>query len=266
MSVRYLFALVAGFAFLTNPAFADDPVPAKKKPDPTAELLEKLAGPATLQKGDAIPLREFALYIQAKYAVSIVINVKAFKANAEADAEEFRLRVPDRKGLPLGVVLRQVLDQADATFLVRRAHIEIVPIAFAAQETKNATDETPNAQLKEPLVSVVFKEKAFNEAVAELAEENDLTVIVAPQSGDARMGFVTARMLNMPADKALELLAVQCDLRVIRKGNAYLITSRDHANEMFGERLEKEKQEIEVEKLREAPAKPPEPPKPEPKP
>ena len=113
-------------------------------------------------------------------------------------------------------------------------------------------------------MSAVFKEKPLNEAVAKIAEMYDLTVVVSPQAGDAKTGFVTARLLNVPADKALELLALQCDLRVVRRGNAFLITSKDQANELFNEKLDKERQKIEMQKLREAPAKPPEKP-PEPK-
>jgi len=265
MSVRSLFALTLGFAFVASPAFAADPV--AKKPDPTVALLERLGKPTDIEQPIEMPLVEFAEYLTQKFGVTALINEKAFKTFGVTDPKETRIKVAARKGLPLNVVLRHALDEIDATFLVRRAHIEIVPTAFAARETKNHVgEEMGEGRLKEPLVSVIFKEKAFNEAIAELAEENDLTVIVAPQSGDARMGFVTARLLNIPADVALELLALQCDLRVIRKGNAFLITSRDHANELFGERLEKEKQQIEVEKLREAPAIAPEPPKPEPKP
>lgn len=259
MSSQYLFALAVGLAFVA-PAHADPEVP--KKSDPTADLLAKLGKPVDLDKFDQLPLGEFAPYIQNKYGIPVTINEKAFKVVGAAEPNEARLKIPAVKGLPLGVLVRQALDSIDATFLVRRAHIEIVPIAFAVQETKNAgADEGGPARLKEPLVSMIFKEKAFNEAVAELAEEYDLTVVVAPQSGDARTGFVTARLLNVPADKALELLAIQCDLRVVRKGNAFLISNRDHVNEMFGERLEKERQKIEVEKLRQAPAAP-EPPKP----
>ena len=69
----------------------------------------------------------------------------------------------------------------------------------------------------------------------------------------------------MPADKAIDLLALQCDLRVVRRGTAFMLTSKDHANELFGEKLDKERQLIEVEQLRKGPAKPPEK-APEPKP
>ena len=112
-------------------------------------------------------------------------------------------------------------------------------------------------------MSAVIKEKPLNEAVALLAERYDLTVVVSPQAGDAKTGFVTARILNVPAADALELLAVQSDLRVVRKGTAFLITSRDHANELFGEKMEKERQKIELDKFR---AAPPPRPQPEPKP
>ena len=114
-------------------------------------------------------------------------------------------------------------------------------------------------------MSAFFKEKPLNEAVAKIAEMYDLTVIVSPQSGDARTGFVTARLLNVPADKALELLAaLQCDLRASCSAAeaAFLITSRDHANELFDENMGRERQKIELQKLREAPAKPPAPPAP----
>jgi hypothetical protein len=162
-------------------------------------------------------------------------------------------------------MLPHILGQVDAAFLVRRDHIEFLPIAAAGKETKNLADDEDEAspRLAQPLVSMIFKEKPLNEAIAELADEYNLTVIVAPQSGDARTGFVTARLLNTPADRALELLAVQCDLRVAAKGNAFLITTRDHSNDLFNEVMERERSKIELEKLRAAPPMAPQPPQPQ---
>lgn len=261
MSARFPSALVVG-AVLAFPAFADPP----KKPDPTAELLAKLAKPVDLDKIDDASLGDFAEYLEQKFGVAAVVNEKAFKEISDGEGKELRVKVGNRKGLPLGTNLRQILDRHDAAYLVRRGHIEIVPVAFAVRETKNnGAGEGEVMRPREPLVSVIVREKALNDALAELAEEYDLNVVVAPQSGDARTGFVTARLLNVPADKAIELLAIQADLRVVRKGTAYLVTSRDHAGEMFGERLEKERQRIEVEKLREAPPAQPPAPAPEPK-
>ena len=80
-----------------------------------------------------------------------------------------------------------------------------------------------------------------------------MTIVVAPQAGDNKIGFVNARMLNVPADKAIELLALQADLRVIKKGNSFFVTGKDHANELFNEALEKQKQKLEVERQRNGP-------------
>ena len=133
--------------------------------------------------------------------------------------------------------------------------IEIVPPAHVAQVAKAAVYHTEDGrkELREPLVSAVIKEKPLNEAVALIAERYDLTVIVAQQAGDARTGFVTARLLNVPASRALELLAVQSDLRVVHRGAEFLITSREHADALFSERIEKERARIELEKFRQAP-------------
>jgi hypothetical protein len=149
------------------------------------------------------------------------------------------------------------LESLGATYLVRNGYIEIVPVSFAAAVTKSPPAEQTPPRLAEPLVSVILKEKPLNEALAKVAEMYDLTVVVAPQAGDARTGFVNGRLLNVPAQKALELLAVQCDLRVVRRGGAFLVTSRDHANELFEENLERQKKQIELKWFRaEGPARP----------
>ncbi len=269
MSVRFLMALAAGLA-LASTATAQNP-PAAKKADPTAEMLSNLRAPIQRDVLKEMSLNELAQFVSRNLEVTVLVNAQAFRTVGQDNPGEMTLKPIQIRGTPLNTILNHALAAHDATFLVRKGHIEIVPVVFAAKETKNLAD--PNGDmggggLKEPLVSVIFKEKPLNEAVAELAEEFDLNVVVSPQSADAKTGFVNARLLNVPADKALELLAVQCDLRVIRKGNAFLITSRDHANEMFAEKLERERAKIELEKFRLSPPPKPEPvpePKPEPK-
>ena len=261
---------VCGLAFSSVAAFADDPKPAKKA-DVTEQILSVLDGTEVQLKDGAnineIPLFELLQDFSKRYQLTFVINENSFNAGGQQNIKEEKptISATALRGLTLHQFLLVVLDSVGATYLVKGATIEIVPISHAAKVTKSATSEGEDGKvrLNEPLVSVIFKEKPLNEAVAKIAEMYDLTVVVAPQAGDAKTGFVTARVLNLPADKALELLALQNDLRVVRRGTAYLITSRDHANELFGEKLDKERQKIEVEKLRTAPAKPPGPPQPE---
>ncbi|MFO0822909.1 MAG: hypothetical protein U0792_07285 [Gemmataceae bacterium] len=270
--MRFLFALGVGCA-LCAPAFAADPAPvpadAKRNPILTAEEVLAILHEqdVTFEEGNLndVPLFELMQKLTKRYKPAIVFNVEAFRASGVNDIIERKpnLAATQLKGLSLHRFLTVMLESMNATYLVKNGLIEIVPISYAAKVTKNKLLEAGEGsdKLAEPLVSLVVKEKPLNETVALIAERYDLTVVVSPQAGDARMGFVTTRLLNMPADKALELVALQADLRVVRKGNAYLITSRDHANDLLNEGLEKERQKIEVEKLRAEVGKP-QPPKP----
>jgi hypothetical protein len=261
MSVQFLFALAVGLA-LAAPAPAQDP---PKKADPTEALLERLFAEVQLDPNtniNDIPLYELLQSLSKRYAVTFVISEEAFKATGVQDIKEKRpnLAATQLRGLPMHHFLATTLDSVGATYLIKGGAIEIVPPVHAAKVTKAATTQTEDGRtaLVEPLVSAVFKEKPLNGAVALLAERYDLTVVVSPQAGDGRVALVTARLLNVPADKALDLLAVQNDLRVVRKGNTFLITSRDHANELFSEQLKQQRAKIELEKFRAAP-----PPKPQ---
>jgi hypothetical protein len=239
---------------------------AQEKKDATAELLARLRKPLDLNSanpklpkgaeipGNELPLQEFADYLTERQGVPVVLNTAAFLSGAGDDPMELKVTMSKVKSLPLGVSLRQALAVLNATYLVRKGHIEIVPISFAAKEAKLSEYEGDEPdRLSQPLVSAIYKEKPANEALADLAEEYDLTIVVAPQAGDNKAGFVNARLLNVPADKAVELLAIQADLRVVKTGNAYLVTSKDHANELFDERFEKEQRALELARARYAP-------------
>jgi type II secretory pathway component HofQ len=267
MSTRLLMALAMALALGAGPALAADP-PAKKA-DAIEALLEllfeqevKLDDNLSINE---VPLDELLSKLSKRYAVTFVIQTEHFVAEMYPgdirEAKAVKLSATNLRGMKMHQFLTTVLESMGATYIVKGNTIEIVPPGYAAKLAKSEGDDPRQPPL--PLVSLVVKEKPLNEAVALLAERYDLTVVVAPQAGDAKTGFVTARMLNVPAAQALDLLAVQSDLRVVRKGNTFLVTSRDHANELFAEKLEKERQKIELAKFR---AAPPPRPQPEPKP
>jgi hypothetical protein len=244
-------AALAGLVAVSGPVAAQDP---GQKADPTAALLAKLRQPFAVKGAGELRLEELAELIEEKQGIPVVINEASFGSPAAvALADNPPIRLPKAKGLSVADALRFCLTQANATFLVRKTYLEIVSIPFAIRETNNAMpDDDGTGAMRAPLVSAIYKEKPLNEVVADLAVEYDLTVIVAPQAGDHKTAFVTARLLNVPADDALELLAAQADLRVIRQGKAYLITNADHANGLFDEKLEREKKLIELRNLRNA--------------
>jgi hypothetical protein len=255
MFARMTFAAALA-ALVAFPISAQPP----KKGDATADLLAKLRLPCDLKAGEA-SLDVFAEEISKVSGIPILVNENALNGVGAMGEVALRadagptVKIPKVKGLPVGVVLRHCLSQVQATYLVRKSYIEIVSVAAAIRESKNdlPDDLADGLTMRAPLVSAIFKEKPLNEAVAELADEFEVTVVVSPQAGDNKTGFVSARLLNVPADDALELLAAQADLRVVRQGKAFLITSPDHANQIFEEKTAREQRQIELQRMRNTP-------------
>lgn len=265
---KLLIACALALALGVPSARAADKEPAKK--DPLAEVLAVLDAPVQLREGievNEVPLAELLTDQSKRHSLRFVINESSFEPGLNIKEQKPKVVATFLRACTTREYLNTVLGSIGAVALVRRGHIEIVSVRHAAAETKArfAGAEDVNVWLRDTLVSTIIKEKPLNEAVAGIAETYDLNVIVSPQAGDARTAFVSARLMNVPADKALELLALQADLRVVKKGNAFLLTSKEHADALFNEKQEKERQKIELEKLREAPPAPPAPPAPEPK-
>ncbi|HEY1191035.1 MAG TPA: hypothetical protein VGE74_25605, partial [Gemmata sp.] len=214
-----------------------------------------------------VPVFETLARFTKKHGVTFVINTEAFRQVGIANIKELRptFDATELRGQTMRRYLNVALEGLGATYLVKNGVIEVVPVGHAAVVTKAAlveSDGDGRPRLKEPLVSVVLKEKPLNEVVAKLAEMYDLNVILSSQVGEAKTARVTARLLNVPADKAIEVLAIQCELRMVRKGTVFLIASKDQANELLNEKREQERRQIELEQLRAAPAAPPKPPEP----
>lgn len=241
-----LAALVLFGATLHRVAVADEGKGEKKAPpDPTAQLLAKLRQPLVL-KGDELPLAEFAVQVEKATGIGVVVNDAAFRQDGEAP-DNLTVQPPRFKG-DAATVLRLALATRGATYLVRRSHIEFVPIAVARREARlPEADKNGEPLHPYPLVSAVVRERPLTDALADLAADHDLTVLVSPQVGDQKSAFVTARLLNVPADQAVELLALQADLRVVRRGTAFLVTSKEHADNLFSERMDREQRRAELE-------------------
>ena len=124
----------------------------------------------------------------------------------------------------------------DITYLVRADHIEITTRDAAQQEAglMEAMDEAKasgeqaeivraKARLNLPLVCVSAKEKPLSTILDELAAVYGLNIVAADVKAPLKTPL-TERLLNVPADTALELLAGQAGLNVVRKGNTFRIT------------------------------------------
>jgi len=259
MTTRLLIAMAAIGLLAAGIQASDDPKAAalQTKPKVGAEsIIDKLHNQEmrlAAMNLNEIPLVELLGALSKQFHVTFVIMAEQFNQQGIGDIRERKssLTTAAAKGMTLHRFLGVWLASMDATYLVRGDYIEIIPLAAVANT--GAAAMTGSTRPPVPLVSLIVKEKPLNEVIEKLADQYDLSVVIAPQAGDGRAGFVSARLKNVPPEIALELLAVQSDLRVVRRGSAYLITSREHAEGLFHEAMEKAHATIELKRLRQAP-------------
>jgi hypothetical protein len=235
-------------------ATAADPPPLQQ--DNTSELLHILFNKQVEVEGNIndMSLMDLLTFLSKKHGITFAINQDSFKAEGGMDISEKKPSVASTKinGMTLHQLLVRVLDSLGGTYIIKGNVVEVVPLAHAAKMAKAETDMDVNGNLslKEPLVCAIIKQRPLADAIDLLASRYDLSVTIAPQARDGSASAVSARLMNLPVDKAIEMLAVQCELRVVRKGNAFLITSREHAKTLLAEQVEADRQKIELEKLR----------------
>jgi hypothetical protein len=127
-------------------------------------------------------------------------------------------------------------EKGNWTYLVRDDYIEITTREAARKEAglleavQEASGDTADlvrakARLNLQLVCVAVKDQALSPVLYDLSRTYGVNVVVdstvRPQVDKTH---VTERLLNVPADTALELLAAQAGLEVVRKGNTFRIT------------------------------------------
>jgi hypothetical protein len=254
--------IVPGFSLAADPEV-------KQKPDPADQLITKLFDQEVQIDGNIneIPLGKLMQQLSKKYDIQFIVKKDEFnsiKPNGSTDFYEWKPKIEasELRGLTLHKFLTRVLDDLfsgeegvppGAAYLIKGKTLEIVPKAIAQRHGRGLLangDEGEGELLKDPLVSLILKQKSLTEVVEMLAGRYDLNVVFGPQAVDATASLVTARLINVPADTALEMLAAQCGLRSIRKGNAFLITSKERAKELLTEEYEKEQRKIELAKPR----------------
>ena len=190
------------------------------------------------------PFKEVLEDLALRHGVIFVVNKVAIGDMAAAldTAKAEKLSVTKLDGMRfvtfLDVYFRS-LPIENLTYLVRADHIEITTRDAAQKEAglMEAMDEAKasgeqaeivraKARLNLPLVCVSAKERPLSSILDELAAVYGLNIVVdssARASGNLK-GPLTERLLNVPVDTALELLAGQAGLSVVRKGNTFRIS------------------------------------------
>ena len=214
----------------------------KAEPDSYADLVQLLHGkkvkfPNSLKD---TPLRTVKELLEKEFAIKIVVREDLFKLEGSPDGE-----IMDRKfkldtnfsGLSLEAFLRVMLPDINCAFLVRKDYIEITTNSVKstyiedplAAKFRKGEIELPAIVRDTPLVCAIIKDRHFDSVLTELADTYGFTVIIAVQAAEEAKSPVSARLMNVPFPTALEVLALNAGLRVVRRENTFIVTTVDHA-------------------------------------
>jgi hypothetical protein len=217
-----------------------DPPKAEGKTDPIYLRLDKVVTYHGLED-PKVTLAEALEALASQHDLVFEINERAFKTEglaevAKVQPAETTPLVP-MKAVRLETVLRKLLarvpSQSGATFTIRRDHIEITT-AKAQQE-----EFWPNAPAEMepvfPLIHAKYDKKPLDEALADLAERTDISIVLDTKAFEKEKPVVSARLTNTPLDTAVQLLAEMSDLRSVAIGKTLFVTTVEKAK-----RLEKQ--------------------------
>lgn len=159
------------------------------------------------------------------------LNEKAVKA-AAPKVDVGGSRIAEVPLIPMKASLRTVLEKilsrvdvpSGLTYLVRKDHIEITTAAAARAEL-HLTDDQPLV-----LVHADFRDTDFGEAMRKIIDDTEISVVFDPRvAKEAANARVTARLMNVPVETALKLLADAAGLCVVKQNNVYYVTSEKNA-------------------------------------
>jgi len=249
--VLIAFLALAGAWYATptgSPLIAAQAVkPAEKEEPPPfarafelAALLEKTIDYAGVE-GKEIKLGEELERIQKLYKVTFDVNEKAFAAELMADALE--VKIADPNPIPpmkttLRTALRRILSRvapkSRATLLIRKDHLEIT-----TENAVRAEFGMPPAKGEErlpPLVTCEVNKLPLEAALARVALLADVNIVLDGRASKQGETTTSARLLNVPVDTAVRLLADMAGLEVVRMHNVFYVTTPANATKVRKEK------------------------------
>jgi hypothetical protein len=231
------------------PKEADLPVQAESPPvgikaGQVQRVVASLQGKRVSYEKDltTTPLPELLGDLAKRYSIRFVIDRAAFEQPAALDdSRAVNLGAPQLDGLTLHSFLQtylRSLSVPNVTYLVRDDYIEITTLESALKQAgfdealegsfvNPTTLEAAKARLKLPLVCVVVENQTLKEVLDTLANVYGLNIVIDPAARKHVKTRLTERLLNVPADTAIELLAKQAGLSAVRKGNVFRVTPED---------------------------------------
>ncbi|HLJ91868.1 MAG TPA: hypothetical protein VKU02_01615 [Gemmataceae bacterium] len=185
-------------------------------------LRDRLAKPITLEAGiqPNTTLKEALEFIGDRMDLTIVLDTQAFKLEGMDSMEGVPVQLPKMVDVKLSTVLRLLLAQLDATYLVCSDHLEVttwkrVRPGFWMGEGQSLA----------PQVSAEFDRCPLGDALRQLSDSSGISIVLDSRAGEQAGTKVTATLNNVPVDAAVLMLADMANLRPVAVENALYVTS-----------------------------------------
>jgi hypothetical protein len=245
-----LLAISVVVSVASSSARADDPSDSRLR-----FLASRLDVPLELEKGDSqLPLLLESIAAMAspaqsdknpKMQVQILVAEDQFaRMNGGFDPEKTTIKLRNNVDhFPLRTVLDTICCDLDAGYLVRRDFIEIVPIETLRKELNYP--DGPNSDLRN-LVVRFYDDVPLQAAFNDLAKKYNQNIALSPLVQKELEQKINARLLNVPFDVAVATLADMAELKLVRKANVTLVTTKEQAANLNAEYAKKHKFEREI--------------------
>jgi hypothetical protein len=177
-------------------------------------------------------------YLMDRYEISIDVNEHAFADLADRDDEksvlDFEIAqkpIPKMFNATLEQVVRKILSRLPArygaTYLIRGNRIEITTSKAAAKEILG-NEDLPLP----PLVTKKIDKRLLSDALEDVSSLTGVSVVLDVSVAEGAKKPVSAKLMNVPIDTAVKLLADMADLGTLRIDNAIYVTTRDKAKRL----------------------------------
>jgi hypothetical protein len=228
------------------------PEPAKSTAiDDSAKIAEKLLERMSIDEQlDKVAFRDAIKFLQDRTGLTILIDMKAIRDKNQEMAqaiEDAAISLPAMKNVRIETVLRKIVDQLDAEYVIAPDHVSITTPAMKDLLTGQArrlpdlypapgTDETdadrPSVVRTTPYMTFSFKETSVADALKEVAARAGRNVIISQSATEKAKNSVSVSLSNVAFETAAATLAETAGLRAFRTGNVVVIVTPERAKQI----------------------------------
>jgi hypothetical protein len=201
------------------------------------QLIDKLAQRVEFGGFDdpKMTLQDALEYLCDRYDIQFDVDEKAFAEAIGTDNPRSVLQdmiaampIPKMRGAELERVLRKILFRLDvpsgATYLIQRDTILITTGRAASKEALGDSErELP------PLVHRNMVKRLLKDALDEIAEQTQRTVVLDETVAEKAKDTVSAKFRNTPIETAVRVLADKVGLTMVRLDNVLYVTTHEKA-------------------------------------